>query len=77
MNRKIFSTLILSFLLLTDIHFTQPVDPVSISITEVKVGNLVVDQSEWKNLSIVENEPLSISIEPSGEISDQIYYKVY
>lgn len=77
MNRKIFSLLILSLLLLTDVHFTQPIDPVSISITEVKVGNLVIDQSEWKNLSIVENEPLSISIEPSGEISDQIFYRVF
>lgn len=77
MNRKIFSLLILSFFLLADIHLAQPIDNVSIVITEVKVGNLVIDQSKWKNLSVVENEPLSICIEPSGEIPDQIFYKVF
>ncbi|MDP3684528.1 MAG: HAMP domain-containing sensor histidine kinase [Ignavibacteria bacterium] len=77
MNHKIFSILILSFLLLADVHFALPIDSVSVSISEVKVGNLVIDQSRWKNISLVENEQLSIGIEPAGEIRDQIFYKVF
>ncbi|MDP3149928.1 MAG: HAMP domain-containing sensor histidine kinase [Ignavibacteria bacterium] len=77
MNHKLFSILILSFLLLADIHLAQSMDTVSISITEVKVGSSVVDQSEWKNLSFTQNVPLTVDFEPSSEIRGQIFYKVF
>lgn len=77
MMLKKFNFIFFSFSLFISVASTQQVDPVSISITEVKVGNLVIDRSEWKNLSIVENEPLSISIGLSGGIHDKFFYKVF
>ncbi|MCK9212678.1 MAG: HAMP domain-containing histidine kinase [Ignavibacteriaceae bacterium] len=77
MNHKISSKLILTFLLLADVHLAQSMDTVSISITEVKVGSSVVDRSEWKNLSLTLNAPLTIDFEPSSEMRGQIFYKVF
>lgn len=77
MNHKIFSKLILSFLLLANIHLAQSMDTVSISITEVKVGGSVVDRAEWKTLSFPSNIPLTIDFEPSSKTHEQIFYKVF
>lgn len=77
MNLRIFTTRVLFFLLLNNCLVAQPTEAMGISITDVKVGTLPVDRSEWKTLSLSEGVPLSIDFEPSTKINEEFSYKIF
>jgi len=72
-----FRLAVLSFILFVSVDLAQTIDSATVSITAIQVGNLGVDKSEWKSLSIKKNLPLYISFETSIDINKQVIYKVF